>query len=102
MFLSLFVSLSLSLTVSGLSLNSNWPAQDSNGNDFEFDYIIVGGGPAGLTIADRLTENSGVTVLLVEAGPPDRNEDSITVPFYQGSAAMVDGACGNYCWCDVC
>jgi choline dehydrogenase len=39
----------------------------------EFDYIIVGAGSAGCVLAYRLTENPGVQVLVVEAGPEDSN-----------------------------
>ncbi|CRK38299.1 hypothetical protein BN1708_016620 [Verticillium longisporum] len=34
----------------------------------EYDYIIVGGGTSGLTVADRLTESGEHTVLVIELG----------------------------------
>ncbi|MDB5578335.1 MAG: choline dehydrogenase [Bradyrhizobium sp.] len=38
-----------------------------------FDYIIVGAGSAGCVLANRLTENPRISVLLVEAGGSDRH-----------------------------
>ncbi|KAI4258800.1 MAG: hypothetical protein L6R42_004894 [Xanthoria sp. 1 TBL-2021] len=38
------------------------------GQDATFDYIVVGGGTAGLAIAGRLAANPAITVAVVEAG----------------------------------
>ncbi|GAW17173.1 hypothetical protein ANO14919_066250 [Xylariales sp. No.14919] len=38
------------------------------GQDYEFDYVVVGGGTTGLAVASRLAEKNSLTVGVIEAG----------------------------------
>lgn len=51
-------------------MKDNSTSRDSLG---EFDYVIVGAGSAGCTLASRLSEDPTVSVCVLEAGGPDKN-----------------------------
>jgi choline dehydrogenase-like flavoprotein len=53
-------------------------AEDLSSLDQSFDYIVVGGGTAGLVVANRLSEDANVRVLVVEAGA-DRSSDPLVL-----------------------
>ncbi|KAL2832724.1 hypothetical protein BJY01DRAFT_253746, partial [Aspergillus pseudoustus] len=51
-----------------------------------YDYVIVGGGVSGLTVANRLSENRKNSILVIEAGDFDQGEDYIVIPGLAGGA----------------
>ena len=59
-----------------------------------FDYVIIGAGSAGCVLANRLTEDPQVKVLLLEAGGKD---SSILVKMPAGVGALISKQ-GTYNW----
>lgn len=45
-------------------------------------YIVVGGGTSGLVVANRLTENPDVHVLVLEAGVNRNDDPRVQVPAF--------------------
>lgn len=43
--------------------------------DKVYDYVIIGGGTAGLVLAARLTEDPSTSVLVIESGPANLNDN---------------------------
>src|SRR3546814_2062357 len=63
-----------------------------------FDYIILGAGSAGCVLASRLTEDAGVSVLLLEAGGRD-NSIFIHMPAAIGRAHVCTPATNAHLLC---
>ncbi|EDY51663.1 choline oxidase [Streptomyces clavuligerus] len=49
----------------------------SHGSVPVYDYVVVGGGTAGSVVAARLSEDPGVSVCVLEAGPSDAGDESV-------------------------
>src|SRR6478672_12837875 len=82
-----FPKRSLGAPKSGRALTGGYvQACSVNGSKFMnagYDYVIVGAGSAGCVLANRLTEDEGTTVLLLEAGGRD-NHPYIQIPLGLG------------------
>jgi choline dehydrogenase-like flavoprotein len=62
---------------------SNAMSRPESAHDFSsraFDYLVVGGGTAGLVVAARLSQNPKITVGVIEAGPAAFHEPIIDIP----------------------
>jgi len=63
----------LPLVAAATSLSSRSSQQQS-----QYDYIVVGGGTSGLVVANRLSEDPNVSVLVIEAGDSVLDNPNVT------------------------
>ena len=61
-------------------------------NNTHYDYVIAGGGTAGLVVARRLSEDPKITVAVIEAGTFERNNPNVrnTTQFDLTDGTRVD------------
>ena len=56
------------------------------------DFVIIGGGTAGITLATRLTEDANLKVLVLEAGEDMNSDPRVITPALWPSLLGTDAA----------
>jgi GMC oxidoreductase len=89
---SLLLPLFLALIQAEAQTDSLGSLAGTAGRSATFDYVVIGAGTAGLTLATRLAEDKNVTVAIIEPGT-----------YYEVSNTLVSGTpaadvlfCGSY------
>ncbi|KAK1982484.1 GMC oxidoreductase [Colletotrichum cereale] len=78
------------LIISALLSGAAAAAVRSTNSTDNHDYVIVGGGTSGLALANRLSENPSLSVLIIEAGGSVFNNVNVTNPSGYGLAFGTD------------
>src|SRR3954447_16391810 len=73
----------------------NRQCREASVHDRVYDYVIVGAGSAGCTLAHRLTEDREIRVLVLEAGGWDK-DPLIGIPILWGRNALQRRHDWNY------
>lgn len=55
-----------------------------------YDFVIVGGGTAGLVVATRLSEDSSKRVLVLEAGSDYTDDPRVKTPIFYSAMLGTD------------
>jgi choline dehydrogenase-like flavoprotein len=75
--------------------NGSADTSSTDGIAENYDFIVIGGGTAGLVVASRLTEDPNIRVLVLEAGENRLTDPQILTPGLSGS--LYDDP--KYDWC---
>ncbi|KAJ6628559.1 hypothetical protein B0H10DRAFT_1940393 [Mycena sp. CBHHK59/15] len=82
---TLFLAACYSTVASAIQYGITSTADEIDGETY--DYVVIGGGLSGLTVAARLTEDPSISVLVVEAGADDRDNPEV-YDIYEFGAAV--------------
>ena len=67
----------------------------------EYDYVIVGGGTSGLVVANRLSEDAGTSVLVIEAGPILDGQQEFDEVLVNAKFEKIDPTRSAYTWRNI-